>query len=445
MCKTCWQDNCPHTQTLYTECNTTPSKCIPCGNNQSSPCASASSCKPCGKECKYVVNIIDGKHINTEVYDNDCGKDVIVNAERPKFVSSDDTINIEQGNLVNGNFLIDSDWDTFDFTSKCCEDKLVATQIGDIPWYNKDKILTCDPTKLSINTIETSPWFYALQFCPHFTDTNDKVSVKAWCPADYLANIVTINDNEYMEWDSSSCNLQLVLKPKCLKHIDMVLQDTYTTIAYTDQDTQYDSLPVGLQIESPYNWPTCKGTTGNMVVTFEDQPDLSIQVKYFECDEDGRYNIAFGGQCEVGTGIASVRNFMCVTLPWGWFPRIVLETAFTWPNFRDLNSNNSVDANERHEYLSGIPSSVPVWYQVRGWLARTLNRIPMEWSRTVYLEAGSRIFFAYKVSTITGETITPNENCLRYYGSWPWGGLTATGGSGVYWSVNQQAIQRLTD
>ncbi len=209
-----------NSQTLCSQCWTTG--CFSCWNNDRRitcwELKSVNSCEDiCEKKCVYVANIIKWKHIDATANINKCGKDVILDVERPNIIW-DDCIDVKFWTVTDWTFSTDTEWDTFKLSLKCKDDKFVAVAPLDTSWYLKDKVRSCDNTKLTITEIIPNPLApndKILEFCPIFNDKDEKVAWASDCPADYLWNILSFWDCLINTW--TACQRKYELNPCCFK------------------------------------------------------------------------------------------------------------------------------------------------------------------------------------------------------------------------------------
>lgn len=333
----------------------------------------------------------------------------------------------------------------------CCNDEKVwITGQDTCPWYLNDKVSVTSPLKKQVINQWACETLNIYLDTDLLVDKDEKVAVDSDCDAVYLKNALSISDNEYFDWNKSNCTMQLRIKPKCLFQMDIWYAQDLVTWVFTDNSTQYWVLPFWTWNISEYTIPTsiCDWTayykTESIIFPDDNNDPTNIQtVRVIEVPEDWKYDISFGWEYEIGRWIASVRQFVWIIDSSSNIPRYLIEHSFVWPNYQDLDSNWQLDSNELYYYLDWV--WVAPWAQIRWWLARSLNRIPFSWSRSVWLEAWTKIFHAYKVSTRTGEVASPDVLQLKFYGNgWAWGSIVSWW-SWVYLSVMQVPVYRLTD
>ena len=466
MCKTCWTNNC----------NCPKPNIIPlCWGSWCSTCSTPCgwgkvvssrywSCWDCKDNCNNVANIIAWKHIKIKAFDNDCGKDVEVEAERPK-VASDGTVNVQLWTMNGTAFTPNPEWDTWYLRVTCCTDKLVWVSPTDTPWYLQNKIRLCTGLTSawwSLLPQEVTPWNYVMELCAPTTTTDEKVAAAAWCPPKYLADILSTNYGDYFSFQQSGCNVRLAIQPRCLLH-----EDRWTTVEYTallnDDKVWYVTIPTGQYQRSRFATPTsiCPSSTqvitasqlaalypwwwtpwNNAIPWVEHSFNDTIAVKTLN---DGKYIIESSSTVSTGQWVATLRWFIAVLLP-TWENFLIGEQTYEWPRMYDMDNDNEINsANDLINYADGINPPTD-WSQMQWSITRSIPRTSYNSWRVVYLPAWSLIYKIRKYSTNTAEVQSRDDLKLEFKkaGEWAWT-ISDEAGGWCYLSVAEIPFKRISE
>lgn len=466
MCKICWTNNC----------NCPKPNIIPLcwgswGTSCSTPCGWGKvvssrywSCWDCKDNCNNVANIIAWKHIKIKAFDNNCGKDVEVEAERPK-VASDWTMSVQLWTMNGTAFTPNPEWDTWYLRVTCCTDKLVWVSPTDTPWYLQNKIRLCTSLTSawwSLLPQEVTPWNYVMELCAPITNTDEKVAAAAWCPPKYLADILNTNYGDYFSFQQIGCNVRLSIQPRCLLHEDIALNALYTTQVLDDDKIWMLTIPAWLYSRSIFATPISICPASTKVITVADlqshwydstssgsNPSDPQVVNYFtdtlgiEIKEDWRYTVSSSDVIMTWKWIATIRSFAVAKMPTG--THYIAEWVLEWPRFEDKDNDNEINsADDLINYEDWFPPSVAS-LEMQWSMTRTTSRREYNTTRTVRLPAWTIVYKIIKYSTNTAEVQSRDDRRIQFKFAWASWTIDADWGGWTYLSVVQHPYKRISE
>ncbi len=464
MCKICWTNNCncpkpniiPLCWDWCTSCST------PCGWGKVVS-SRYWSCWDCKDNCNNVANIIAWKHIKIKAFDNNCGKDVEVEAERPK-VASDWTMSVQLWTMNGTAFTPNPEWDTWYLRVTCCTDKLVWVSPTDTPWYLQNKIRLCTSLTSawwSLLPQEVTPWNYVMELCAPITNTDEKVAAAAWCPPKYLSDILNTNYGDYFSFQQIGCNVRLSIQPRCLLHEDIwttseytaTLQDDsiwYVTIPSSYYNRTLFATPVSICPSSlvtisaatlaalyPWGWTVWNNAIPWVQHSFTD----TTAVKTLNA---GKYILESSSTISTGQWVATLRWFIAILYPTGE-NYLVWETAFEWPRYYDVDTDNEINsAGDLIAYADWINPPTD-WSQMQWSITRSIPRTSYNSWRVVYLPAWALIYKIRKYSTNTAEIDAKDDLKLEFKKSGSAWTLSDESGGWCYLSVAEIPFKRISE
>jgi hypothetical protein len=396
-------------------------------------CNDCNSCNSCGTQIYWVCWLLEWNDIEiidvTQVWT--CCKTYEINS-LVNIDSPDGSIDVTKtGNTFH---IQQADPDT---------DKLVAVNSADTPWFLANKIvstcnniLTITPTQIWIND-------RVLDICidPAKINVPDvKVAADAWCANKYLKDILKTNHTDFFEYVKTGCDVSLQVDEQDRFLAHMYTTDSYDSWVLPTGTAWYGVIDTALWT-SESTIPAQVATTPVVgVIVWSGWDTLAVTIPY-----NGWYTISFGWSGKSSQGVSTVRNQVIILRGWVEFKRI-FDDRFSWSRVAEDNPADQIIQDAELNNLTGYlrDTDPPVWVELAQ-LSLT-NCISSFWfwsSRTMQLLAWDKIYFVWKVSTVTmNNTDYPFWPQIAYLSP----GLdTLTNGrwSGVFVCVSEELTKKI--